>query len=101
MSDKASVYSNVPKHYDYAIQPIDFITKNELNWWEGNIVKYATRARRKGQEESDLEKVIHYAQLRLEALRMQQAAAERYKRSDLDAFEPDIHHPAHIRFNLP
>lgn len=48
------------------IQPIEFITKNDLDWYQGNIVKYATRHHAKGGAD-DLRKVIHYAELALEA----------------------------------
>lgn len=49
-------------HYKLAIQPIEFITKNCLDFIQGNIVKYATRHKTKNGVE-DLKKVIHYAQL--------------------------------------
>jgi hypothetical protein len=50
-------------HYkDFAIMPIEYITKNKLDFCEGNIVKYISRHRLKGKAE-DIEKVIHYAQL--------------------------------------
>ena len=54
-------------HYkDCAIQPIDFILANNFGFCEGNIIKYTTRYRKKGQTIQDLEKVIHYAQLLIE-----------------------------------
>ena len=40
-----------PKHYDkvgFAIQPIEYITKNELDFLEGNIIKYVSRYPHKG-----------------------------------------------------
>jgi hypothetical protein len=49
-----------------AIQPVEYIAANDLNYFEGNIVKYITRHRRKGSGREDIEKVIHYAQLMLE-----------------------------------
>lgn len=53
-------------HYkDMAIQPIEFIHANGLDFFQGNIVKYATRHKVKNGAE-DLRKVIHYAQLALE-----------------------------------
>jgi hypothetical protein len=53
-------------HYKtLAIQPIDYIRQNHLGWCEGNIVKYITRHKQKG-EAKDIEKVIHYAELILE-----------------------------------
>ena len=54
-------------HYkDCAIQPIDYIVKNNLNFLEGNVVKYITRHKTKGEGRKDIEKVIHYAELILE-----------------------------------
>ena len=53
-------------HYKrMAIQPSHYIVKNNLGWYEGNIVKYITRHSIKGGRQ-DIEKVIHYAQLLLE-----------------------------------
>tara|TARA_R110002033_G_scaffold21066_1_gene52702 strand:- start:33 stop:422 length:390 start_codon:yes stop_codon:yes gene_type:complete len=53
-------------HYkDCAIQPIDYIVKNKLDFLEGNVVKYITRHKEKDGPE-DIKKVIHYAQLILE-----------------------------------
>jgi hypothetical protein len=50
-------------HYkELKIQPIEYIIQNELGWCEGNIVKYITRWKQKGGL-SDIDKVIHYAQL--------------------------------------
>lgn len=55
-------------HYkELAIQPIEYIMKNELGWCEGNIVKYITRWKQKGGVK-DIDKVIHYAQLLKESL---------------------------------
>ena len=47
------------------IQPIEFIQANELDFFQGNIVKYVTRHKDKNRAD-DLRKVIHYAQLALE-----------------------------------
>lgn len=47
------------------IQPVEYIHANDLNFFEGNIVKYVTRHRIKNGAE-DLRKVIHYAQMMLE-----------------------------------
>ena len=53
-------------HYkEYAIQPIEYSFYNDLNFLQGNIVKYATRYKDKNGRE-DLLKVIHYAQLLIE-----------------------------------
>ena len=50
-------------HYVHPIQPIEYIMLNELDFCAANIVKYATRAPFKGQFESDVKKIIHYAEL--------------------------------------
>ena len=53
-------------HYKkMAIQPSDYIVKNKLGWYEGNIIKYITRHSIKGKRQ-DIEKVIHYAELLLQ-----------------------------------
>jgi len=48
------------------IQPVEYIHANNLDYFEGNVVKYITRHRTKGQGRKDIEKAIHYAQLILE-----------------------------------
>tara|TARA_R110000772_G_scaffold190236_1_gene301059 strand:- start:1945 stop:2226 length:282 start_codon:yes stop_codon:yes gene_type:complete len=53
-------------HYiDFKIMPIEYISKNKLDFLEGNIVKYISRHRKKNGAE-DIRKVIHYAELILE-----------------------------------
>ncbi len=55
-------------HYTQGgIQPIEYIHANDMDFMTGNIIKYATRWRFKGQALSDLRKVIHYAELLIEA----------------------------------
>ena len=50
-------------HYkDFAIQPIEFIVKNNLGFIEGNVIKYICRWRKKNGLE-DLEKAKHYVEL--------------------------------------
>ena len=54
-------------HYkDCNIQPVEYIFQNNLDYFEGNVVKYITRHRKKGEGKKDVEKAIHYAQLILE-----------------------------------
>lgn len=49
-------------HYkDKKIQPIEYITANDLDFCQGNIVKYVTRHKDKNGAE-DVRKIIHYAQ---------------------------------------
>tara|TARA_R100001377_G_C3186813_1_gene108907 strand:- start:257 stop:568 length:312 start_codon:yes stop_codon:yes gene_type:complete len=53
-------------HYkDFKIMPIEYISKNNLDFLEGNIVKYVSRHRNKNGAE-DIKKIIHYAKLILE-----------------------------------
>jgi len=53
-------------HYiDFKIMPIEYISKNKLDFLEGNIVKYISRHRNKNGAE-DIRKIIHYAELILE-----------------------------------
>ena len=51
------------KHYkQFSIQPVEFITKNNLGFCEGNIIKYITRHKHKNGLE-DLKKAKHYIDL--------------------------------------
>ena len=53
-------------HYkDYPIQPIEYCMKNNLNYCQSNIVKYATRYKDKNGVE-DLKKIKHYVDLLIE-----------------------------------
>lgn len=63
-----------PSHYaKYAIEPKNFILRNNMEFWRGNIIKYASRAGAKlyeGMDEYesevvDLRKVIRYAEMRI------------------------------------
>jgi hypothetical protein len=58
---------NTPQHYDFPIQPVDFIIKNELGFCEGNVVKYISRWRQKNGRE-DLLKAKHYIDILLDSL---------------------------------
>ena len=53
-------------HYkDFEIMPIEYISKNKLDFLEGNIIKYISRHKNKNGAE-DIIKIIHYAHLILE-----------------------------------
>ena len=53
-------------HYQVqTIQPIDYILANELDFCEGNIVKYVTRWKHKNGIE-DLRKARHYLDFLIE-----------------------------------
>lgn len=50
-----------PEHYTrWLIEPIEFITANNLGYLEGNVIKYVMRAPFKGTEIEDLEKARQY-----------------------------------------
>ena len=50
-------------HYKhFTIQPFEFISKNDLTFFQGNVIKYVCRYRFKNGVE-DLEKIIHYCEL--------------------------------------
>lgn len=53
-------------HYkDMAIQPVAFITANNLGFLEGNVIKYICRHGSKNGAE-DIKKAIHYCELLLQ-----------------------------------
>ena len=48
-------------HYQhYLIQPYEFISKNELTFFQGNVIKYVARSRHKGERMQDLKKALWY-----------------------------------------
>jgi hypothetical protein len=53
-------------HYkDYAIQPIEFIHKNNVPYCEANVIKYIMRHKKKNGKE-DLLKAKHYLEMLIE-----------------------------------
>ena len=53
-------------HYkDLPIQPVEYIYANALGYFEGNVVKYVSRWRKKNGL-ADLEKAKHYIELLIE-----------------------------------
>jgi len=66
-----------PEHYArWKIEPITYIMMNGFEFWRGNIIKYASRAGFKlysgktkdASEILDLQKVIRYAEMRINQL---------------------------------
>ena len=47
------------------IQPVEYITANELSYLQGNVIKYISRYKNKNGKE-DLEKAKHYIDLIIE-----------------------------------
>jgi len=63
-----------PSHYaQYPIQPITFIRALNLNHNRGAIVKYASRAGYKANEDAidDLKKIIRYAEAEIKAIEIE------------------------------
>ena len=60
--------ANQPWYTQFAIQPIDFIMENKLDFLEGNIIKYVLRYKAKGGVE-DLHKARVYLEWMIEASR--------------------------------
>ena len=54
-----------PNHYHLKIEPIDYITENEINWCLGNVVKYISRYKNKNGIE-DLKKAQWYLNRQIE-----------------------------------
>jgi hypothetical protein len=63
--------SMIPTHYDNKknYDVIDFIKDYDLNFNEGNVIKYVARAKHKGTQIKDLEKAIDYLERELQHLR--------------------------------
>jgi len=56
-------------HYkDFHIQPYEFISKNDLSFFQGNVVKYVCRYLHKNKIE-DLEKIKHYCDLEIKKMK--------------------------------
>ena len=58
----SSSYQVGGTHYQAAIQPWDIIDAWELDFFEGNALKYLLRYKYKGKALEDLEKLAHYVQ---------------------------------------
>ena len=57
-----------PKHYkNYVIQPYEFISKNDLSFFQGVVIKYAVRYLMKDGVQ-DLKKIIHYCELEIKKI---------------------------------
>jgi len=64
---------NKPQHYTHgAIEPVDFIAANNMNFFAGNVVKYITRYPYKGKPIEDLEKAEFYLKRLIKEVRLLQ-----------------------------
>ena len=56
-------------HYkNLHIQPYEFISKNNLSFFQGCVVKYVCRYMKKDKIK-DLEKIIHYCELEIKKMK--------------------------------
>ena len=56
-------------HYkNFHIQPYEFISKNDLSFFQGNVIKYVCRYLNKNGIE-DIEKIIHYCELEIKKMK--------------------------------
>jgi hypothetical protein len=56
-------------HYkQFKIQPYTFTRTNNLNFFQGNVIKYVCRYKEKNGIQ-DLEKIIHYCELEIQQMR--------------------------------
>ena len=62
MSGEATDKQVGGSHYKMAIQPVEFIVKNNIDFCEGNAIKYICRHENKNGVE-DIDKAIHYLEL--------------------------------------
>ncbi len=63
-----------PTHYDFVIQPVEFIIKNGLGFCEGNVIKYISRWKLKNGRD-DLLKARHYIDILIAELDKDSAEA--------------------------
>ena len=57
--------SEPPPHYNVGIEPVKYITSHGLGFLEGNIIKYVTRHKLKGNPVEDLHKARVYIDMLL------------------------------------
>lgn len=82
-------------HYkSLAIQPSEYISKNNFGWFRGNAIKYVSRTKGDAAKQiEDLEKAKHYIDLEIEALRNQrpqQAVARQLRESWMELMAREI-----------
>ena len=68
---KVGTVDEAPPHYGggtRAIPPVDFIQSHSMSFCQGNVIKYVTRYKHKGQPLEDLNKARLYIDLMLKEL---------------------------------
>ena len=51
-----------PKHYQMKITPVEYIAANNLDFFEGNVIKYISRHKEKDGAK-DIRKIIDYCRM--------------------------------------
>jgi hypothetical protein len=59
-NERATKDRQKPNHYPQNYDVIDFVKDNDLNFNEGNVIKYVVRCRKKGTHLQDLQKAKDY-----------------------------------------
>ena len=63
-TERATQRQTGGKHYiRFAIQPIEFIVANKLDFIQGNIIKYCLRDKSGENPDEKWNKIIHYCEL--------------------------------------
>ena len=57
-----------PKHYTKGIEMWDYAHSHNLDFFEGNVIKYVCRYKNKNGIQ-DLEKIIHYCELEIKKMK--------------------------------
>lgn len=65
---KIGTVDEPPIHYDGGIEPVKFIQSHSMDFLQGNVIKYVTRYKKKGQPLEDLNKARAYIDLMLNEL---------------------------------
>lgn len=68
---------NHPAHYNRGIEVLDFIEAYELDYADGQVIKYVARARFKGDYLQDLKKAQFYLNRKIELTEKEIAEAKR------------------------
>jgi len=69
-------------HYkEFHIQPYEFISKNNLSFFQGCVIKYVCRYLNKAGIQ-DLQKIIHYCQLEIKKLKDTDAKFKNSKKTN-------------------
>lgn len=81
---------NHPPHYDYGpYETIDVIEAWDLPYHLGNVVKYVSRAKRKGKELEDLKKAAWYLDRYIQLLESKSTTQRDWNQPKRDWNQPD------------